>query len=169
MQILKIFLSCIIIIAVIYDVRSYTIPNSLILLSYALAFLCRVRLGWLGIAGFFAGALLPIVSLILLQRAGVIGGGDIKLLSAAGGFLGIRRGMLCVLISFFFGAVLSLVSLLRHKNGRTRIDFFLNYVQTVVRTGKLTPYYQPAENGYSGTIHFSIAVMLAVWSVLWLL
>ncbi len=169
MQIIKIILSCIVIIAVIYDIRSYTIPNSLILLSYVLAFLLCLRFGWQGIAEFFAGALLPIVSLILLQRAGVIGGGDVKLLSAVGGFLGIRRGMLCVLISLFIGAILSLVSLFRHKNGRARIYFFLNYIQAVVHTGKLTPYYQPAKDGYSGTIHFSIAIMLAVWTVLWLL
>ncbi len=134
-----------------------------------LAFLMRVWLGWLGIVSVLAGALSPILSLILLQRLGVIGGGDVKLLSVVGGFLGVKRGMLCVLVSLFFGAVLSFLSLLWHKNGRARIAFFLNYIQAVVHTGTLTPYYRPEKDGYSGTIHFSIAIMLAVWSVLWLL
>lgn len=98
----------------------------------------------------------------------MIGGGDVKLLSAAGGFLGGKAAMRCVLLSFLFGAVLSIVSLIRRKNIRDRIRFFLDYIQTVLRTGKRTPYYQAARDGYAGTIHFSIAILLAVLLELWL-
>lgn len=167
MRITEIFLTSILITAVIYDIRNYTVPNSLILLGYILACLLRFREGPAGAGSFFAGVLLPIVSLILLQRAGIIGGGDVKLLSVVGGFLGAERALYCILLSFFFGAALSLLSLIGRRNGRARIRFFLNYIQSVVHTGTFTPYYKPSRDGYEGTIHFSIAVMAAVMLLLW--
>ena len=117
---------------------------------------------------FLIGALLPMVSLVLLQRLGVIGGGDVKLLSVVGGFLGGKEGMYSVILSFVFGAVLSLYFLIQRGILKARIRFFLDYIQTVVRTGKWIPYYQIARDGYIGTIHFSIAVLAAVLVLLWL-
>lgn len=168
MRITKIFLLLIMTTAVIYDIRNYAIPNSLILLGYLLACLLRLREGPAGAGAFLAGALLPIACLILLQRAGILGGGDIKLMSVAGGFLGAEKAVSCILLSFFFGAALSLFSLIGRRNGRARIRFFLNYIQTVVHTGTFTPYYKPSRDGYDGAVHFSIAVMAAVMLLLWL-
>lgn len=116
---------------------------------------------------FALGSLLPIVALILLQRAGVLGGGDVKLLSVIGGFLGPEKGMECVIYAFLFGAVLSLIKFIRNSNIKDRICYFLKYIHTVIRTGIWTPYYKIAKDGYDSTIHFSIAILLAVLFVIW--
>ena len=121
----------------------------------------------MGLIEFALGSLLPIVALILLQRAGVLGGGDVKLLSVSGGFLGPEKGMECVIYAFLFGAVLSLIKFIRYSNIKDRICYFLNYIRTVIRTGIWTPYYEVARDGYDSTIHFSIAILLAVLFVIW--
>lgn len=167
MQIAGIFLVFIMAAAVFYDLRKDLIPNGLILSGYLFAFLFCIHEGIAGIGEFFTGALLPLISLILLQRAGIIGGGDIKLLSVAGGFLGAGEGVRCILFSFAIGAVISLVILLRRRILKARICYFLNYIQTVVHTGNWIPYYQSARDGNTGTMHFSIAIMLAVCLMLW--
>ncbi len=167
LQIAEVFLIFIVTAAVFYDLRNYCIPNSLILLGYIFAFLLCLDEGIDGIRGFISGALLPIICLVFLQRAGIIGGGDVKLLSVAGGFLGTREGVYCIFFSFVIGAFLSLIVLLRRRSLKARICYFLNYIQTVVHTGHWIPYYQITRDGYTGTMHFSIAIMLAVWLVLW--
>lgn len=157
--------------AVFYDLRNYRIPNALIVLGYLLAGSCRIMEGCAqgitGMAGFPAGILLPVISLILLQRLGVLGGGDIKLLSVAGGFLGVRAGMLCVLLAFLIGGILSFVLLVRRRILRARICYFLSYIQSVIRTGKCFPYYDINRDGQEAAMHFSIAVLLSAACILW--
>ncbi|MBP3543307.1 MAG: prepilin peptidase [Lachnospiraceae bacterium] len=153
--------------AVLYDLKDYRIPNSLILLGYLMGVISACRGGGLGLTEFAFGALLPIAALILLQRAGILGGGDVKLLSVTGGFLGPERGMECVIYAFLFGAVISLIVFIRNSNFKDRICYFLKYIHTVIRTGIWTPYYQIARDGYDSTIHFSIAVLFAALFVLW--
>lgn len=152
----------------IYDVKEYRIPNSLILLGYISAcVVCLSKEGLAGLGGFFVGAIVPVLCLIWLQYAGILGGGDVKLLSVAGGFLGVGKGLYCIVFSFVFGAVLSLIVMIERGILKERILYFLDYIQTVVRTGKWTPYYQTARDGYAGTIHFSMAIMASVLFLLW--
>lgn len=153
--------------AVFYDLKYYRIPNSLILLGYLLGAAASLGEGAAGFTEFAFGALLPVVFLILLQRAGIIGGGDVKLLSVAGGVLGAEKGIKCVLYAFFIGAGISLIVFIRKSNFKSRICYFLKYIHTVFRTGIWTPYYQIARDGYDSTIHFSIAILLAVLMVIW--
>lgn len=147
--------------------RDYRIPNSLILLGYITGISLRLQEGLSGVALFAAGALFPVICLVLLQRAGILGGGDVKLLSVAGGFLGLEKALSCMMLSFLFGAALSLVLFVRRRNFKHRICYFLNYIQTVVHTGKWTPYYDIARDGYDSTIHFSIAIFFAVLLLVW--
>lgn len=60
-----------------------------------------VKYSWNGIGIFFLGSILPIILLVFLQKGGIIGGGDVKLLSVIGGYYGIKFGVLCILYSFF--------------------------------------------------------------------
>lgn len=167
MYITKIILIFIIASAVFYDLQSYRIPNSLILLGYILGMLLWMREGLPGLGAFAAGALLPVISLVLLQRAGILGGGDVKLLSVAGGFLGLRESLQCMILSFLFGAALSVMLFARRRNFKRRICYFLRFIQTVVRTGRWIPYYDIARDGYDSTMHFSAAVLMAVLLLFW--
>lgn len=153
--------------AVLYDWRYYRIPNCLILSGYVLGMTASCRGGTAGFTEFVLGALLPVIVLILVHRMGILGGGDVKLLSVAGGFLGLEEGMKCVLYSFLFGAGISLLVLMQKRNFKTRICYFLNYIRTVIHTGIWTPYYQTARDGYDNTIHFSAAILLAALLVIW--
>lgn len=166
MYITKTVLILIIIPAVFYDLRNYRIPNRLILLGYVLGMVFRLREGLPGLVSFAAGVLLPVISLILLQRAGILGGGDIKLLSVTGGFLGLQECLKCMVLSFLFAAALSLMLIVRRRNFKHRICYFLKFIQTVVHTGRWIPYYDIARDGYDSTMHFSAAVLLAVLLVL---
>lgn len=166
MYITKTVLILVIIPAVFYDLQNYRIPNRLIMLGYILGMVFRLREGLPGLASFAAGAMLPVISLILLQRAGILGGGDIKLLSVTGGFLGFQECLRCMVLSFLFAAALSLMLIVRRRNFKHRICYFLKFIQTVVHTGRWIPYYDIARDGYDGTIHFSAAVLLAVLLVL---
>lgn len=64
---------------------------------------------------FLGGGLFLLIALI---SKGGMGGGDIKLISALGLFLGIKKVLLCILLSFIIGAFFSIILLLMKKKGK---------------------------------------------------
>lgn len=100
-------------IAVGWDLKSWRIPNIYVICGMLAGILTSlVFQGRQGLVGSVTGILIPVVVLFILFLLKAIGGGDIKLFSAVGSFVGTDIGFI-MLYSFIAGGILSLLYLLR--------------------------------------------------------
>jgi len=125
---IAVLLSILIIISFI-DYDTQTIPDGLVLLILALGIIhggyqsiCLGTPWYIWAIGFFAASLpLFILSLII---ANSMGGGDIKLMAAAGLFIGWKLILLSLFIGSIYGAIYSAFILIGRKgNMKTAIPF----------------------------------------------
>ncbi len=107
----------------------------------------------------------PVMLLYPLFRIGTLGAGDVKLLAAAGCFLTVRETVICLGMSLFCGAVLSLIKMLAERNFIQRMKYLLAYIYDVFRSGEWKFYRQDAEDRKKrreGEIHFSLPVLIGM-------
>ncbi len=116
--------------------------------------------GFKGIGIFLTGSIIPIMMLYVLFRFRMLGAGDIKLLSVIGGIVGPTVIFKCIVLSFLFGALLSLGFVLVCGNLTARLLYFANYINHVITVKKALPYYRPGKR--MENIHFTIPILMAV-------
>ncbi len=155
--ILILFLSA----AVLLDFRFDKIPNLLIITGIFTGFFinCYCR-GFHGLADALSGCLLPFLLLFLLHIFAMIGAGDIKLFMIAGAFLGLRGSVFSIIAAFFTGAVLSLTLMIKHRNFFSRLHYFMQYFNHLIKTRGPAPYYNLNQPQAGETIHFSLCIAL---------
>ncbi len=138
-------------VAVYFDIRTFRIPNKLILLGLGCGALYHlwlpkeqsVLLYIVNMAGMF-------LLLIPVYRLRAIGGGDVKLLSLCAWFAGLKSGLSIAVYALFFGGIISLLYLVYHHK------------------------FSKQKNKDRHVIHFSIPIFLGavterIWGgVLWL-
>jgi leader peptidase (prepilin peptidase)/N-methyltransferase len=128
------FLSQILIISAITDIHSCIIPNEtnfvgfIVGIVYAFFSLlfdfkrgCDFIVG--GITGFLIFFFIYLFSLLIFKKEGM-GGGDIKLMGVIGLFMGFYNTIEVFVLSFFIGAIISIILLIaKRKNGTDYIPF----------------------------------------------
>jgi prepilin peptidase CpaA len=95
------------------DVRSRRIPNRLTIAGLLIALSLRVLLGLVPLWQGVLGAVLALGISTVLFALGILGGGDAKLLTAVGAFLGPAGFVGALAISCIAGAVLALADAAR--------------------------------------------------------
>ncbi|MBP6855315.1 MAG: prepilin peptidase [Candidatus Pacebacteria bacterium] len=112
------FMASLLIVIAVYDIRHKIIPNALVYTFILFAFLGMFTNVY-GIVApapidAFAGILLPLpfYLLWLLSKGRLMGFGDLKLMMGMGFFLGLSNGVAALMISFWVGAVVSILLLL---------------------------------------------------------
>lgn len=157
-----------VVLAVIYDVRTYRIPNRLLL-----AGLITVEAATLITEGFtqfgisVLGILLPVFLLFLFYQLRILGAGDIKLLAVIGGGIGLSVWKV-VLYSFIAGGILALIQMVYHHSLVSRMQWFWQYIQRYFYSGQIVPYSSGFEKGERrNVLHFSIPILIgyACWVV----
>lgn len=158
--------------AALLDLRTQRIPNTVILCGWS------AGLGlWLGMRGYRGslywlsgvfGTMLPAMALYLLRG---LGAGDVKLMAAAGGILGLRRGLWLSVAALFMGGILGLAAVYRGGEGLACIRRMAGYVRGLFTGGEAA---WPREQGiricYAAAV-FGASVLLAVregGGLLWL-
>lgn len=116
--------------------------------------------GLKGIGIFLLGAAVPILMLYLLFVFRMIGAGDIKMLSVLGGFMGPVAIVVCMGISFIFGAVLSLAVMILCGNLMSRLRYFTGYFHRLTTTKEIIPYIHKGKR--MENIHFSVPILMSV-------
>ncbi len=108
-----------------------------------------------------AGALLPILLLLFFFRLGMLGGGDLKLLSMTGCFLGSRGILCCMALAFLTGAGVSLGRMLGSGTLWARLGKLSCYIRDSFLRRRLEPYEAsiPKEAG----IHLSVPILIGTW------
>lgn len=151
--------------AVCFDLKNRKIPNALIggglIIGSAYQWSAN---GPPGLIQFCGGALIPLILLGILHYFRMIGAGDIKLLMAAGGFLGISQSAACVFLSFIIAAGISVIKMIRYRILGKRLRYFIQYLRNYHRTGKWTPYITGKEEAEG--ICFSASILLAAMILL---
>jgi prepilin peptidase CpaA len=102
-----------------YDLRERRIPNQLNLAGLIVGLLLQTTLG--GVQGFLSGLsgfAVGFAILLLPFIAGMVGGGDVKFVAAAGSFLGWQLVLVGLGIGVVVGGVVGAISLIRrHRFG----------------------------------------------------
>lgn len=116
-------------VAIVTDLRSRRIPNTLTFPAIAAALLVRLVLqGWLGLGLAVAGAVIAPVVLLAVHCGKGIGMGDLKLAAAVGAFFGPVPAVIAMLVSAVLGGVIAIALLMRRGQllGDLLALFFIN-------------------------------------------
>lgn len=104
------------------DIDHYIIPNQLILIGCITSLIVNVLGYGVGVknsifaAAICGGGMLILTHLIeLIVKKEVMGGGDIKLFTMTGLFLGIKGGILTILLSIYVGAIYGVGTIIYSK------------------------------------------------------
>jgi Flp pilus assembly protein protease CpaA len=104
----------------------------------------------------------------------MLGAGDIKLFSVISGVSGVYSIIDVMTVSLFFGALLSVIFLIRHRNLRSRLQYLAAYFSKIIIKKEILPYAQQIGNVEAyhkmnreehikrGHIHYSAAILYAV-------
>lgn len=148
----------VLVISILFDLKYDKIPNK------AICFGVVVILG--GIIHNYSyeyaifslgGMIFPLICLFPLFYFHMLGAGDIKLLVVIGGFFGWKGALSCVVLSIFFGAIISIYKLYKYQLFRERFAYFFHYTKLYMQTGERRPYY---DHNLSDKVklHFSIPI-----------
>jgi prepilin peptidase CpaA len=144
---LIIFLSAILVVAAVQDLRFQKIPNLFTYPTMAIGLACHGMINGLDGLLFSAGGLaLGIGIFILPYLMGGMGAGDAKLMGAAGAVLGLKGVFIAILFTALVGGVYALIILFISR--RYFKGFFARYALTLksfVFTGQFIPI--PAAEG----------------------
>lgn len=147
--------------AVYYDLRYKRIPNGFIVTGLLLGFFYQVsHFQWRGLINYGAGVVLPVLILGILFYFRMMGAGDIKLLSVIGGFLGPKSGLRCILYTFLFGSVLSVILLIKRRNLFSRFLYFKMYLFQYLNSKQWSPYMQLRDS--DSDFCFTVPVFLSL-------
>jgi len=108
------FMCCVLIAAAFTDLESMIIHDSLILFALMGGILLNFLFGTAGLKEMLLGSVaggLPLLAVALMSKGGM-GGGDIKLASVMGIFLGWKLVLAALFISFFIGGMVGMLLLL---------------------------------------------------------
>lgn len=154
-------LLCITMAAVLDDLRTGKISNGIVVTGILWGAASQLFLrGAVGGILFLGGICLPAVLFAAVFYFRMIGAGDIKLMCVVGGFLGPSDGLSCIVYAILFGAVISLVIMVRRQNINQRLICFFEYFNEYSKDKKWKSYLDSV--GEEAKFCFSVPVLCSV-------
>ncbi len=120
--------------------------------------------GWYLCVDRFVGMFLSVLVLMPVFSFGVIGGGDVKLFSMIGAFVGWKGVISCMVFSLLPTAVWAIVTMVYRGSLGRRFQQFRLYMQKVFLSGEVTVY--ETEHTKDGAICLSVPIMIGAWMYL---
>lgn len=112
---LQIILGCVLLVAVVTDLRSYRIPNSLTVPAMAAGLLAHTLLdGQAGLIVSLKGLGLGLGLFLIFHLMGGMGAGDVKLMAAVGSFLGPEGVLSAVVVTGLLGGLYASAAMVAH-------------------------------------------------------
>ncbi|MFV2067023.1 MAG: prepilin peptidase [Pirellulales bacterium] len=102
-------------IAAATDIGHRKIPNVLTVTGFVFALLVRGLIGFEALIGGFLGASIGFALFLPLFAVGGLGGGDVKLPTATGAFLGPKSLIVAVFATVFIGAAMAVIAAARQR------------------------------------------------------
>lgn len=147
-----------ILLALVSDLRSYKIKNSITYGFMAAGLAANLMLeGIPGILFSLQGIIAPVICLLLLYTLRMIGAGDIKLFCAVGAAMGAAFTLYALAYAFVCGGVIAAILILNRQNGLQRLRHIAAYTKSCFLLMKPLSYTDFAEKQDGSKFHFSIA------------
>ncbi|HJS42610.1 MAG TPA: prepilin peptidase [Gemmatimonadales bacterium] len=147
-----------------FDVRYRRIPNLLTVAGLGAAIVLRALLGFSAVVEGVEGAVVGLALALVPFALGMLGGGDVKLLAAVGGFMGPSRLIGAFLAIALVGGVLALLEALRRRAAREVMSRSFAVVKNLALLGRAG--YRPTlESEGAMTVPYGVAI--AVGSLGW--
>ena len=105
-------------VAAAWDLKWRRIPNWLTVPAFVLALALRVPLGTGPLLDGLLAGLIAFALGVVVFALGGLGGGDVKLLTAAGAFLGVDRLWRALLVTALVGGAIALWAVIRRGRGK---------------------------------------------------
>jgi prepilin peptidase CpaA len=105
-----------------FDIAQRRVPNALIIGGLVVACSLAAFSGWSGLGRMALGSVAALVVLVPAYASGMIGAGDVKLISVVGGFLGLHHFLFALLCIFLAGGLVSAFYLWRSKANAANSD-----------------------------------------------
>ena len=116
------------------DIDHYIIPDGLIIFGCVFTLIFNVAGAGIGVKDSLLGSLICGGSMLLLiylieliVKKEVMGGGDIKLFAMTGLFLGIKGGLLTILLSIYVGAIYGIITIIYSKIKKQEYNSMIPY------------------------------------------
>lgn len=159
MELKHIILSLFLAIAIIDDIRSYRIHNSIVVSAFVAGLILNlIQRGFHGLLLSLLAALIPIVILFPLFALRMLGSGDIKLFCAIGSIMGIEFIFNSMIFAFLAGGVISLGITLTRKNTLERLRYMAAYLKSIYLSHSILPYTSFSNKKDGAKFHFSPAI-----------
>lgn len=159
MAVLCVFLAA----ACCFDYRYKKIPNFLIVVMVLLGVGWRFLQGGAWEVVSCAGAAVLVMCLLYpLFKVGMVGAGDVKLLGVTAGYLPFKKILVFLFLSLLIAAVVSLVKMMRKRYFLERIEYLLDYIKDVVKSGRFMLYLQNEQDRGDVGICLSGPVLVSV-------
>ncbi len=124
-------------IACFYDYTRGKIPNLFQVFVLVWGMIRSVYLGGMERLVFYLLVVMGVLIVLYpLFRIGGLGAGDVKLLSVCSGYFSVSYIFVFLFCSMLISAVFSLIPLLKERNIRERVAYFVEYCVEVVRSGR---------------------------------
>lgn len=152
--------------AAITDMRTRRIPNALTLSGFALALVLRGVAGGPALVGGLVAAVIAFVMAVPFVAAGGLGGGDAKLLTTVGAFLGPAALPTALGVTALAGGVMAIVAAFRHGalvetlgHGRTLVKRAFGSKDATPRTLE-----SPGALAIPYGVAIAVGAMVGAWS-----
>lgn len=152
-------------IACITDVLDRKIPNILVLTILVLGLICSGVNGGAGkVIEYVLKVGLYIMLLYPLFKIGVLGAGDVKLLSVLEGFFSWNGGLSFFCFTWIAAAVVALVKLMAYKDGIEKLVYLFSYLKDVFVLGKWQYYFSDRKEALERGryVHMTIPMLIAL-------
>ena len=154
------FLTIVLLIAVIVDIRSHKIPNWLTFSSSIIAIIYHTCVkGTEGLLFSLKGLLVGIAVLIIPYLMGGIGAGDVKLMGVIGGFLGYGSVFIAFLCSAIIGGFYALMLLALNGHIKETLQRYGTMLKTFLLTQKFI-YISPSSQEKKPRLCYGVAIAL---------
>lgn len=152
-----------------WDVRTFRIPNILILAAAAAAALTRLTAEGAGcIADMTAGALIPLLVCGVLFWFSMLGAADIKMFMVIGMLAGKGEILVIMWYSLLAAAVFALIRIRRYHLSFARAGYLAKYVRHIAAGGKDKAYIRKEEIEEKSSWLMHLAVPIAAGCILWM-
>lgn len=146
--------------ALISDIKTYKIKNTIIIVFITAGItLNTFAYGFRGLGDSLLGSIFPVLLLLVLFAAKMLGAGDIKVFCSIGALMGLHYVMYCMAFSFIAGGAIALFIMLTGRNFIQRFTYFANYIKRCYLTASIMPYGDFSVKDDGTKMRFSYAVV----------
>ncbi len=150
--------------AVVSDLFSHRVPNSLTFSMMLVALVLHIWFGhWEGLAFTFFGLVAGLLCFLPFHLLGTMGAGDVKLLAAVGAIVGPGTVVITALMTILAGGLIALVYITARGG---LLVMLRRYSSMLALLAARQPQYIPPAPGEAAGLRFSYALAIACGTVL---